>query len=84
MKKMNKRYSSFEEIDRELQILELQRKLDWEHIKLNGKAIKTTLYPPNIGKRIENVVQQAALTFVLKKLVARRAKKKQKELEFQS
>jgi hypothetical protein len=83
MKKMNKTYGSFEEIDRELQILELQRKLDWEHIKLNGKAIKTTLYPSNLGKRLENVVQQAALTFVLKKLIARRDKRKQKEIELQ-
>jgi hypothetical protein len=80
---MNKTYGSFEEIDRELQILELQRKLDWEHIKLNGKAIKTTLYPSNLGKRLENVVQQAALTFVLKKLIARRDKRKQKEIELQ-
>jgi hypothetical protein len=80
---MNKRYSSFEEIDRELQILELQRKLDWEHIKLNSKAIKNTLAPRNFGRRLENVVQQATIAFVLKKLVQRRTKKQQEQIELQ-
>lgn len=80
---MNKRYSSFEEIDRELQILELQRKLDWEHIKLNSKAIKNTFSPPNFGRRLENVVQQAAIAFVLKKLIQRRARKQQEQIELQ-
>ncbi len=80
---MNKRYSSFKEIDRELQILELQRKLDWEHIKLNTKAIKNTLAPPNFGRRLENVVQQAAITFVLKKLIQRRTKRRQEQIELQ-
>jgi len=80
---MKKMYDSFEEIDQELQILELQRKLDWEHIKLNGRAIKSTVYPTQITQRIESMLQQTALTFVLKKLQKYIPRKKQKEIELQ-
>jgi len=80
---MKKMYDSFDEIDQELQILELQRKLDWEHIKLNGRAIKSTVYPTKITQRIEYMLQQTALTFVLKKLQKYIPRKKQKEIELQ-
>lgn len=80
---MKKIYDSFDEIDQELQILELQRKLDWEHIKLNGQAIKSVVYPTQITQRIEYMLQQTALTFVLKKLQKYIPRKKQKEIELQ-
>jgi hypothetical protein len=80
---MKKIYDSFEEIDQELQILELQRKLDWEHIKLNSRAIKSAVYPAQITQRIEYMLQQTALTFVLKKLQKYIPRKKQKEIELQ-
>ena len=78
---MKKIYDSFEEIDQELQILELQRKLDWEHIKLNSQAIKSAVYPTQITQRIEFMLQQTALTFVLKKLQKYIPRKKHKEIE---
>ncbi|MEZ2415571.1 DUF6327 family protein [Muriicola sp. E247] len=77
---MNKRYSSFEEIDQQLKILELQRKLDWEHIKLNTQAVKQTLSPTNFSKKIENVFLQAILGFALKKIVQIRSRRKHKEI----
>ncbi|MBT8264336.1 MAG: hypothetical protein KJN75_03280 [Muriicola sp.] len=74
-------YDSFEEIDQQLQILELQRKLDWEHIKLNSQAIKSAVYPAHLSQRIEYMLQQTAITFVLRKLQKYIPRKKQKEIE---
>lgn len=80
MMMMNKKYNSFEEINRQLQILELQRKIDWEHIKLNSQAIRQNFSLPNLGRKTEIVLQQAAIGFVLKKMLKIRAKKKQREI----
>lgn len=80
---MKKMYDSFEEIDQQLQILELQRKLDWEHIKLNSQAIKSAVYPAQLSQRIEYMLQQTAITFVLRKLQKYIPRKKKKEIELQ-
>ncbi|NNJ88831.1 MAG: hypothetical protein HKP53_05470 [Eudoraea sp.] len=81
---MRNKYRSFEEIDRQLQILELKRKIDWEHVKFNAQSIKTSFSPPSMAQKAEVMIQRIALTYVLKRLLTWRSKKKQKKLELVS
>ncbi|NNK10392.1 MAG: hypothetical protein HKP08_03525 [Flavobacteriaceae bacterium] len=81
---MKNKYSSFDEIDRQLQILKLKRKIDMEYVKLNAQSIKKTFHRPNLAQKAEIVIQRLALTFVLKKLVTWRSKQKRKKLELQA
>ncbi len=54
-------YSSFEEIDRELEIHKLQAEIDKEKMKLNVKVIKNSLSPTNIGVEVALALVQKLL-----------------------
>lgn len=43
-----KEYSSFEEIDRDLKILQLQKQIDQEEVKLASSRTKEALKPMNL------------------------------------
>ena len=68
-----KRYSSFEEIDTRLRVLELQREIDKENLKLNLNSAKTNLLPSQLrsGLGLSDTLKKLALTFVLKKVLKR-------------
>jgi hypothetical protein len=45
---MRKTYASFEEVNKDLQILDLRRQIAREHVKGNISSIKEGLQPPEI------------------------------------
>ena len=62
-------YTSFEDIDRDLKILKLQRQIDEEQGKLAVQKTKEELYPTNILTGMAPLLQKLALTIVAKKLM---------------
>ncbi|NVN17091.1 hypothetical protein GUA46_01950 [Muricauda sp. HICW] len=62
-------YTSFEDIDRDLKILKLQRQIDEEQVKLSLQKTKEELYPTNILAGMAPLLQKLALTIVAKKLM---------------
>ncbi|NHF59627.1 hypothetical protein FK220_009765 [Flavobacteriaceae bacterium TP-CH-4] len=68
-----KRYSSFEEVDTRLRVLELQREIDKENLKLNLNSARTNLLPSQLrsGLGLNDTLKKLALTFVLKKVLKR-------------
>ena len=62
-------YTSFEDIDRDLKILKLQRQIDEEQVKLAVQKTKEELYPTNILTGMATLLQKLALTIVAKKLM---------------
>tara|TARA_R110002167_G_scaffold90933_5_gene244616 strand:- start:2383 stop:2622 length:240 start_codon:yes stop_codon:yes gene_type:complete len=65
---MSRRYNSFAEIDAQLKILGLQKKIDKERLKLNLNRAKSELSPSHIFGGFKGTVQEMALTFMIKKL----------------
>ncbi len=75
-------YSSFEEIDKDLQILKLQTEIDKEEIKLSIDKTKDSLSPVSIvGSTIGSIIQKAIILkavskiFGIKKMVTSGKKK---------
>jgi hypothetical protein len=66
-----KKYSSFREIDQQLQIFSLQREIDKESLKLNLNRVKVDLYPSNLMGGFKDVLQKSLLTLVITKLLKR-------------
>lgn len=61
-------YNSFEEIDRELQVLKLKREINKETIKYSLQRFKTDVYPSNLFDNFKGIVQHYILTFTIKNL----------------
>ena len=57
-------YSSFEEINRDLKILKLQKDIDLEEVKLSYHEVKNSLSPVGLIANIVGAIAQKA--FVLK------------------
>jgi len=66
---MQNRYNSFSEIDERLKILNLQRQVYKESIKLNLNRAKTDLYPTELLSNEKGMFQKMAFTFAIKKMV---------------
>ena len=66
-----RQFSSFEEINQELQILKLQREIDAEHIKLTVEKARSNLYPTHLLGGISGIAKKFLLTMVLKKIVSK-------------
>ncbi|MBW8242604.1 hypothetical protein K1F50_07310 [Muricauda oceani] len=62
-------YTTFEDIDRDLKVLKLQRQIDEEKVKLAVQRTKEELYPTNILTGMAPLLQKLALTIVAKKLM---------------
>ncbi len=55
-----RKYSSFDEINRDLKILKLQAQIDKEEIKLTIEEVKETLSPVKVlGNAVGAIVQKA-------------------------
>lgn len=66
---MQTEYTSFEEIDRDLKVLKLQRQIEEEKVKLAVQNTKKELYPTNILGGIAPLLQKIAISLVAKKLL---------------
>ncbi|MBE7641655.1 MULTISPECIES: DUF6327 family protein [Salegentibacter] len=64
-----KEYSSFKEIDRDLEILKLQTKIDQEEIKLNVAQVKSSLSPLSLaGSMFGSILQKALILKAVTKI----------------
>lgn len=64
-----KQYSSYEEIDRDLEILKLQTDIDKEEMKLSLAKTKSAVSPMSIaGNMIGSIVQKALIFKAVAKL----------------
>ncbi|MCA0958665.1 DUF6327 family protein [Flagellimonas ruestringensis] len=66
---MHTEYTSFEEIDRDLKILKLQRQIQEEKVKLAVQNTKEEFYPANILGGLAPLFQKIAISLVAKKLL---------------
>ncbi|WP_318311024.1 DUF6327 family protein [Flagellimonas crocea] len=66
---IKKEYTSFEEIDRELKVLKLQRQIEEEKVKLAVQNTKKEFYPTNILGGIAPILQKIAISLIAKKLI---------------
>ena len=64
-------YTSFDEIDRDLQILKLQREIGKEEFKLKVQKTRNNLLPTNLLGGMSGILQKVLLTVVAKKLAQR-------------
>ncbi|MDB9720483.1 DUF6327 family protein [Winogradskyella sp.] len=60
-----KHYSSFEEIDKQLNILKLKKAIEKEQLAYNYHKAKHLLYPKNIGLEIGNILQEKLINLLL-------------------
>ncbi len=65
----HKQYTSFDEIDRDLKVLKLERQIDEEKIKLAIQNTKKELYPVNVLGGLAPLIQKIAISLVAKKLI---------------
>lgn len=66
---IQKQYTSFEEIDRDLKVLKLKRQIREEKLKLAVQNTKKELYPVNILGGLAPIIQKIAISVVAKKLM---------------
>ncbi len=66
---MDKKYSSFEQINKDLKILRLQREVDKEQLKLNIEQLKRSLYPTSLLGGVGGITKKFLLTLIIKKVV---------------
>lgn len=84
---MTKEYKSFEEIDRHLKVLKLQREIDQESLKLHFHRAKVDLIPSKllhgIGKTFtqKGILKNMLVTIVIEKVLGILRKKYQKQIQ---
>ncbi len=66
---IQRQYTSFNEIDRDLKVLKLQRQIEEEKVKLAIHNTKEELYPTNILSGLAPLIQKVAITLVAKKIL---------------
>lgn len=66
---IQKQYTTFAEIDRDLKILKLHREIDEEKVKLEIQYTKAELYPTNILGGITPLLQKVAMSLIAKNLL---------------
>ncbi|KAB5488947.1 DUF6327 family protein [Flagellimonas hadalis] len=64
-----KKYSSFEEIEQDMRILQLQREIDEEKLKYAFQSTKEELYPTNLLGGFSGIAKKLALSFVTSKIL---------------
>lgn len=77
---MRKNYKSFEEIDTQLEVLKLQREIDYESFKLNLHKAKRDVLPRQFSHGIGGVIQKFVIALVARKLSKRFTQRQQKEI----
>lgn len=75
-------YNSFVEIDKQLKILELQKKIAFEEVKLDWHKSKKSLYPSHILNHrtrevnLKGVLQNILVNFIFEKIIKKLFKNK--------
>ncbi|SHI48511.1 DUF6327 family protein [Pseudozobellia thermophila] len=64
-----KKYTSYEEIDRDLKVLRLQKEIDREHLKLSAQRIKRGFYPTELLGGVGGVLRKFMVSVVVGKLL---------------
>ncbi|WP_234416305.1 DUF6327 family protein [Flagellimonas amoyensis] len=64
-----KKYSSFDEIEQDMKILQLQREIDEEKLKYAFQSTKEELYPTNLLGGFSGIAKKLALSFVTSKIL---------------
>ncbi len=65
-------YNSFDQIDRDLQILELERKIDYEKMKLNINDVKKSLTPLGmVSNAVGSIAKNALILKITNKLIGK-------------
>lgn len=68
-KKMSKRYTSFEEIDKDLKIMRLKQEIAVENLKLSYAEARKSLYPTQLLGGFTGIIKKLAISMLAKKLV---------------
>ncbi len=68
---MSRRYTNFEQIDKDLQILRLNRDIAKENLKLTYSEARKSLYPTQLLGGFSGIIQKLIITVVAKKIVER-------------
>ena len=66
---IQRQYTSFEDIDRDLRVLKLQRQIEEEKVKLAIQNTKKELYLTNILGGLAPLLQKIAISLIAKKLL---------------
>ncbi|MDT0690463.1 DUF6327 family protein [Salegentibacter sp. F188] len=67
---MKKRYTSYDQVDRDLKILKLQTDIDKEEVKLSVDQVKSNISPKVIGSDLfGSVVQKALILKAISKIM---------------
>ncbi|AZQ45145.1 hypothetical protein EJ995_02435 [Nonlabens ponticola] len=67
-----KTYTDFEQIDRDLQILKLEQKIDFEKMKMNVQDVKESFSPINVVSGIfGNIIKKALILKTVNKLIGK-------------
>lgn len=74
---MSKQYNSFEEIDAQLHVLNIHRKIAVESLKLKVNRTKFNLQPSHLVGNIGGNFQKILLVFAIKKMTAFFRRKRQ-------
>lgn len=69
---MKIKYDSFEEIDTRLKILELQRQIGREYVKMEVNSIKNLIMPRNLWRMLENATQGVVISLLIRKFLKRK------------
>lgn len=65
-------YTNFEQIDRDLQILELERKIDFEKMKLDIQDVKKSFSPIGVvTNAIGSIAKKAFILKIANKLIGK-------------
>ncbi|MDC6385435.1 hypothetical protein D2V93_02600 [Flagellimonas taeanensis] len=64
-----RKYSSFEEIEQDMKILQLQREIDEEKLKYAFQSTKEELNPTNLFGGFSGIAKKLALSFVTSKIL---------------
>ncbi len=66
-----KGYSSFNEIDKDLKILRLEREIEVEHIKLGYTRARESLYPTQLLGGVPGILKKLFISIAAKKILNR-------------
>jgi len=65
-------YNSFEQIDRDLQILELEKKIDFEKMKIDINDVKKSFSPIAVaGNALGSIAKNAVILKITNKLIGK-------------
>ncbi|MEC7264298.1 MAG: DUF6327 family protein [Bacteroidota bacterium] len=66
---IQKQYTSFEAIEQDLKILNLERQIDEEKLRLSIQNTKKELYPVNVLGGLAPIIQKVAISLIAKKIL---------------